>query len=183
MMMVATTTVLFYFITANTPNFGAILHLDSTGTFIVTLCVGLSNFIWLPIMGSMSDRIGRKPILIVCTILGLLTVYPALFWLSSAPSFYRLLCVQLWLSAIYGSYNGAMVVWLTEIMPEDVRTVGFSLAYSLATAIFGGFTPTITTWFYKWTHNTTTPAIWLCGATAISLIAVLVSSKVERDSK
>ncbi len=51
--------------------------------------------------------------------------------------------MELWLSFIYGSYNGAMVVFLTEIMPADVRTTGFSLAYSLATAIFGGFTPAI----------------------------------------
>src|SRR2546429_3128390 len=49
----------------------------------------------------------------------------------------RLLAVELWLSCIFGSYNGAMVVFLTEIMPINVRTSGFSLAYSLATAIFG----------------------------------------------
>ena len=47
----------------------------------------------------------------------------------------------LWLSFLYGSYNGAMVVALTEIVPVSVRTAGFSLAYSLATALFGGFTP------------------------------------------
>jgi len=61
-------------------------------------------------------------------------------------SFTRLLTVELWLSFIYGSYNGAMVVFLTEIMPIDVRTSGFSLAYSLATAVFGGFTPAISTY-------------------------------------
>jgi MFS transporter, MHS family, citrate/tricarballylate:H+ symporter len=57
-----------------------------------------------------------------------------------------MLAAELWLSFLYGSYNGAMVVALTEVMPVQVRTVGFSLAYSLATAIFGGFTPAISTW-------------------------------------
>ena len=42
------------------------------------------------------------------------------------------------LALIYGCYNGAFVVFLTEIMPAKVRTVSFALAYSLATAIFGG---------------------------------------------
>ena len=142
MMLVAMTTVSFYLITAYTPTFGqSELHLNSVGVMIVTLCVGLSNFCWLPVMGAASDRFGRKPLLIAFTLLALLTAYPAMLWLTAAPSFVRLLLVLLWLSFIYASYNGAMVVTLTEIMPVDVRTSGFSLAYSLATALLGGFTP------------------------------------------
>ena len=60
-------------------------------------------------------------------------------------SFGNMLAVLLWLSFLYGSYNGAMVVALTEIVPASVRTSGFSLAYSLATALLGGFTPLIST--------------------------------------
>src|SRR5260370_21871610 len=48
----------------------------------------------------------------------------------------RLLAVELWLSFLYASYNGAMVVYLTELMPPLVRTSAFSIAYSLAAAIF-----------------------------------------------
>jgi hypothetical protein len=61
------------------------LRLSSTDSLIVTLCVGLSNFIWLPVMGALSDRIGRRPILITFTILALLTAYTAMLWLTSAP--------------------------------------------------------------------------------------------------
>src|SRR6266481_5316184 len=88
-----------------------------------------------------------------CTALMLLTAYPTMLWLVRAPSFSRLLEVELWLSFIYGSYNGAMVVFLTGIMPVDVRTTGFSLAYSLATAVFGGFTPAISTYLIHTTGN------------------------------
>ncbi len=64
MMLVAMTTVSFYLITAYTPTFGqSELHLQSVGVLIVTLCVGLSNFCWLPVMGAASDRFGRKPLL------------------------------------------------------------------------------------------------------------------------
>ena len=52
---------------------------------------------------------------------------------------FLLLLVLLWFSFLYGSYNGAMVVSLTEVVPRHVRTAGFSLAYSLATALLGGF--------------------------------------------
>src|SRR5258707_5872305 len=134
MMMVTMTTVSFYMITAYTPTFGdSVLHLASLDTLIVTVCVGASNLFWLPVMGALSDRIGRRPLLLVFTILMLITAYPAMMWLVRQPSFIRLLSVELWLSFLYGSFNRPLVVFLTEIMPVDVRTSGFSLAYSLAT--------------------------------------------------
>lgn len=174
-LMVTMTTVSFYFITAYTPTFGvAVLHLGSTDSLIVTLCVGLSNLIWLPVMGALSDRIGRRPLLILFTLLTLASAYPAIDWLVGAPSFGRLLAVELWLSFLYGSYNGAMVVCLTEIMPEEVRTSGFSLAYSLATALFGGFTPAISTYLIHITDNRAMPGLWLSFAAACGLAAALL---------
>src|SRR6266571_3392662 len=153
-MMVTMTTVSFYMITAYTPTFGnSVLHLANLDSLIATLCVGASNLFWLPVMGALSDRIGRRPLLLVCTTLMLITAYPTMLWLVRDPSFPRLLAIELWLSFIYGSYNGAMVVFLTEIMPMSVRTTGFALAYSLATAVFGGFTPAISTYLIHVTGN------------------------------
>ncbi len=180
MMLVAMTTVSFYLITAYTPTFGqSELHLSSVASLIVTLCVGLSNFFWLPVMGSASDRIGRKPLLIAFTLLALLTAYPSMLWLTAEPSFVRLLLVQLWLSFIYASYNGAMVVALTEIMPVDVRTSGFSLAYSLATALLGGFTPAICTYLIHITGNRAMPGLWMSFAAVLGLIAALLIPRRE----
>jgi MFS family permease len=173
-LMVTMTTVSFYMITAYTPTFGnSVLHLSSFDSLIVTLCVGASNLFWLPIMGALSDRIGRRPLLFGCTILMLITAYPAMVWLVRDPSFARLLGVELWLSFIYGSYNGAMVVLLTEIMPVDVRTSGFALAYSLATAIFGGFTPALSTYLIHVSGNRAMLGLWLSFAAACGLLAAL----------
>lgn len=173
-LMVTMTTVSFYMITAYTPTFGnSVLHLSSGDSLIVTLCVGASNLFWLPLMGALSDRIGRRPLLFGCTILMLVSAYPAMLWLVHGPSFARLLTVELWLSFLYGSYNGAMVVFLTEIMPIDVRTSGFALAYSLATAIFGGFTPALSTYLIHITGNRAVPGLWLSFAAACGLLAAL----------
>jgi metabolite-proton symporter len=176
MMLVTMTTVSFYMITAYTPTFGnSVLHLASKDNLIVTLCVGISNFFWLPVMGALSDRVGRRALLVACTVLALLTAYPALLWLVASPSFARLLTVELWLSFIYASYNGAMVVFLTELMPADVRTSGFSIAYSLATAIFGGFTPAICTYLIHATGNRAIPGLWVSFAAAMGLTAVILT--------
>ena len=169
-MMVTMTTVSFYMITAYTPTFGGELHLSSMDGLLVTLCVGASNLFWLPIMGALSDRVGRRPLLFGCTALMLVSAYPAMLWLVHDASFSRLLAVELWLSFIYGSYNGAMVVFLTEIMPVEVRTSGFALAYSLATAIFGGFTPAISTYLIHATQNPAVPGLWLSAAALLGFI-------------
>jgi len=175
MLLVAMTTISFYTITVYTPTFGKnVLKLSDTDSLIVTFCVGLSNFIWLPVMGALSDRIGRRPILLLFSALTLLTAYPALAWLVANASFVNMLIVLLWLSFLYGAYNGAMVVALTEIVPASVRTAGFSLAYSLATAVFGGFTPLVSTWLIEATGNRAAPAFWMAFGGACGLLATLL---------
>jgi len=175
MMLVSMTTVSFYLITVYTPTFGKnVLKLSTESALIVTFCVGISNFIWLPVMGALSDRIGRRPLLLVFTVLTILTAYPAMTWLVGDATFGKMLVVELWLSFLYASYNGAMVVALTEVMPVDVRTAGFSLAYSLATAVFGGFTPAIATGLIEITHDKAAPGLWMSFAAVCGLIATLV---------
>ncbi len=174
MLLVVMTTVSFYLITVYTPTFGkSVLKLSENESLLVTFFVGLSNFIWLPIMASLSDRIGRWPLMLGFSALTMLSAYPALSWLVASPSFARMLSVELWLSFLYASYNGATVVALTEIMPAHVRTVGFSLAYSLATAIFGGFTPLISTALIDASGDKAAPAYWMMLAAACGLLATL----------
>jgi MFS family permease len=173
--MVLMTSVSFYTITAYTPTFGReVLNLSQSDALLVTLCVGLSNLFWLPVMGTLSDRIGRTPLLTTFAVAAILTAYPAMAWLIDAPSFVRLLIVELWLSFIYASYNGAMVVHLTEIVPVAVRTAGFSLAYSLATTV-GGSTPVIVTYLIHATGNRAMPGAWLSLAAAVALVGILMS--------
>ena len=181
MLMVALTTTTFYLITVYTPTFGkAVLKLTASDSLIVAFCVGISNFIWLPIGGAISDRIGRRPVLVGMSILAVLTTYPALSWLTLAPDFVRMLTVLLYLSFIFGMYNGAMVAALTEVMPAQVRVAGFSLAYSLATAIFGGMTPVISTWLIETTGDKAAPAYWMSAAAVCSLIgAVLLYRRTD----
>ena len=79
MLLIVFSTTGFYLITAYTPTFGKqALGLAPTDAFLVTLCVGISNFIWLPVGGALSDRIGRHPLLLLMPTLTVLTSYPAM---------------------------------------------------------------------------------------------------------
>jgi len=95
-----------------------------------------------------------------------------LHWLVGSPSFSHLLIVELWFSVLFAVYNGAMVAHLTEVMPLAVRTAGFSLAYSLASGVFGGFTPLVATWLIHHTGDKASPGWWLSAAAAMGLVGV-----------
>lgn len=175
MMLTAMTTVTFYFITVYTPTFGKnVLKLSATDSLLVTLLVATTNFFWLPVGGAISDRIGRKPVLMGIASLALVTAYPMLSWLVVEPTFAKMLMVELLFSAYFGLYNGAMVAALSEEVPANVRTTCFSLAFALAAALFGTFTPLASTWLIEHTGNRASPGFWLMGAAASGLLAAFI---------
>lgn len=174
-MFVMMTTVTFYFITSYTPTYVKnILNFTRLDGFIVTAIVGLSNLFWLPVSGFVGDKIGRKPILLTMTFLGMISAYPMLTFLVNNVSFTNLVLVELWFSFIFGAYNGAMIVSLSEIMPKQVKALGFSFSYSLAVGIFGGFTPTMATILIEYTGSKASPALWLSFAAVCSFISALI---------
>jgi MFS transporter, MHS family, citrate/tricarballylate:H+ symporter len=175
MMLAAMTTVTFYFVTVYTPTFGkTVLKLSTRDSLLVTLMVAVTNFIWNPVGGAVSDRIGRKPVLLAIAGLSFLTAYPALLWLTAAPTFGKLMAVQLMFSFYFGVYSGTMLGALVEVVPAHVRTTCFSLAFALAAALFGTFTPFAATKLIEMTNNKASPGFWLMCAAASGIIAALV---------
>ena len=171
MLMVMLTTVSFYFITVYTPDFGKSLHLSSSAALFVTAVVAVANFIWLPIGGALSDRVGRLPVLLAAAGLMLVAAYPALSYVAAAPTLAKLLAVEMVLSLGYGLYNGAMVAALTELVPPQVRASCFALAYSLAAALFGTLTPLLSKQLIHATGSDAAPALWLMLAAFASIVA------------
>ena len=79
-------------------------------TFLIPALSG--ELIWNFASGAISDRIGRRPVLMGITVLALLTTWPVMHWLTVAPDFTRMTLVLLWFSFFFGMYNGAMVAAL-----------------------------------------------------------------------
>ena len=174
MMMAVLTTTTFYFVTVYTPTFGkTVLKLSTPDALLVTLLVAVANFIWNPVGGALSDRIGRKPVLLAIACLSLVTAYPALHWLIAAPTFGKMLAVEMMFSFYFGVYSGTMLGALVEVVPAHVRTTCFSLAFALAAGLFGTFTPFASTWLIDHTGDKASPAYWLMCAATLGIIAAL----------
>ena len=175
MMIAILTTTTFYFVTVYTPTFGkTVLKLSTQDALLVTLLVAVTNFIWNPVGGALSDRIGRKPVLLAIAGLAFVTAYPALSWLVAAPTFGKLLAVEMMFSFYFGMYSGTMLGALVEIVPAHVRTTCFSLAFALAAALFGTFTPFASTLLIEHTGDKASPGLWLMLAAFLGIIAASI---------
>src|SRR5579872_4360126 len=174
MMIAVLTTTTFYFVTVYTPTFGrTVLKLTSRDALLVTLLVAVTNFIWNPVGGALSDRVGRRPVLMAITALSFVTAYPALLWLTAAPTFGKMLAVELMFSFYFGVYSGTMLGCLVEVVPKHVRTTCFSMAFALAAGLFGTFTPFASTLLIDHTGDKASPAYWLMFGAALGIIAAL----------
>ena len=107
----------------------------STGAAVVVILV-------TPLVGIVSDRLGRKPVLLA--VAGLSAVLPiTLFWLMSSGSPARALLGAVLLAAVAGAMSAVGAVATAEQFPGEGRVTGLALGATGATAIFGGFTPWI----------------------------------------
>ena len=183
MMIAVLTTTTFYFVTVYTPTFGKnVLKLTTADALLVTLLVAVTNFIWNPVGGALSDRIGRKPVLLTIAGLSLVTAYPALHWLVESPTFGKMLAVEMMFSFYFGVYSGTMLGCLVEIVPAHVRTTCFSIAFALAAGLFGTFTPYASTKLIQWTGDKASPAYWLMCAAVLGIIAALTVYRGGRQA-
>ncbi len=126
-----------------------------------------------PLFGALTDRIGRRPVMIGATIAYLLLPYPLLHWVQAAPSVDRFLVMQLVLCTAVAGHFGAISTALADQFPTAVRSTGMAIAYNFAVMLFGGFAPAIVTWLIKATDTPLAPAFYAMFGAAVGLAAAL----------
>ncbi|MCJ0762557.1 MFS transporter [Variovorax terrae] len=134
---------------------------------------GLLSFALAPFVGRWSDRVGRKPLIIWSRIALVLLIYPCFWWLTEAPSPARLFIVVGLLSITLVVQTVPGITMLPEMFPKPVRASGMSLVYSVGVALFGGFSPFISTWLLNATGNKLAPAWYLLAMTLVSTLGLL----------
>ena len=165
---VCTYTLVFYMPTYAKQQLG----LPLGATFQSTALCGAIIFILCPIMGTLSDRIGRKRMLGTVAFVIALAAYPLFHWLNVSPTVQTLLQVQVILGVLLAAFTGPAPAVLAEQFPTAVRSAGVSIAYNLAVTIFGGFAPLIVTWLITSTGSKLAPSYYVTVAAVISIFAL-----------
>ena len=125
-----------------------------------------------PLFGHWSDRIGRKPLLMAACVAFMVLPYPLLNLMTAQSSLVLAMACQALLTLAIASFSGPGPAAIAEIFPTASRATGMSVGYSVAVAVFGGFSPFIATWLIAKTGSASAPAWYLMGAAMVTLVTL-----------
>jgi len=152
---------------------------DATMISTLTLVVFM---LLQPVFGLLSDKIGRKPLLIGFGILGALTTVPILTALSTTkevwPAFMLIMCALV----ITSGYTSINAVVKAELFPAKVRALGVGFPYAAAVSLFGGTAEPLALSF-KQNHHPQYFFWYVSGCIAISLLAYIIMPDTKKNSK
>jgi MHS family proline/betaine transporter-like MFS transporter len=124
------------------------------------------------VSGMLADRFGRKPLLLLATMLGFIGALP-LFWLLDHPSISLAQLGQLGLALIVGLYAGTQPAILVEAAPLQVRCTAVALGYNISLGVIGGLTPLVASWLVARTGDEIAPGFLMMAAAAVSFVTIL----------
>ena len=133
----------------------------------------LALMVTIPVMGRLSDRIGRKPLLIACCLCFVVVPYPVFsYLLSGNVSLASLIAVQVLFAVLIAMFSGAGPAAIAEIFPTRNRSTWMTTGYALAVAIFGGFAPFISVWLISTLGSPIAHTYYLVAAAIVSTIVI-----------
>ena len=131
-------------------------------------------------MASLSDRIGRRPVLLAVTGLAVVAAWP-LFWLLHGHEPWMVPLGQIGFVVLVGGYYGCLPAFMVEAVAVEVRCTAIALGYNVSLGLLGGLSPLAATWLVQRTDNDFSPAFMIMAAAAISfLVLLLFRSEPER---
>ncbi len=149
-----------------------IVHIQAAEALDINTINMLVLLLLIPAAGALSDRIGRKPLLIVSSLGTLVLAWP-LFWMMHHPHFMIILLGQMGFAVLIALFLGVGPATMVEAFPARVRCSALSVGYNLCLGILGGTTPLVVTYLIARSHNDLSPAFYLMAAAAIALAVIL----------
>lgn len=146
------------------------LGFDQAGSVLTTVFSLTAYVLFLPLIGMLADRVGRKVVLAVTSILFVLLTYPIFMMLSLGGAV--AISAQFLLGALLAGNDGVLATFLSEMFPTEDRYSCFALSFNTSNALFGGTAPFIATFLISLTSNTFAPAFYLIGASAVAFLAL-----------
>ncbi|HWF84082.1 MAG TPA: MFS transporter [Vicinamibacterales bacterium] len=135
----------------------------------------------VPLTGRVSDRVGRKPLLLASCLAFAFLSYFLFRLLAARPGLATVAGVQVAFGLMIALFSGPGPAAIAEIFPTRSRSTWMSAGYTLSTAIFGGFAPFIATWLIAATGSPTAPAYYVMAAAAVSTIVIASLRETGHD--
>jgi MHS family citrate/tricarballylate:H+ symporter-like MFS transporter len=172
--MLAAATTTNYILDYMTTYAGSTLGMPAGLALGATVVVGLCGVVCDPISGWLSDRYGRKPVMIAPWIVLLLAIFPCFWLLAKWRTGAALYGASAVLAVASTLSSASVLVTITESLPHRVRAGSLSLIYALAISIFGGSTQFMVNWLTGISGSALAPAWYMVGGVLVGLSAILM---------
>ncbi|MEW1980534.1 MFS transporter [Citricoccus sp. NPDC079358] len=171
----------FYVILSYMPTYlSEELGLDQTSSYFATTVALVTYIGFIFVTGALSDRFGRKRVLMSASVAFLIFTIPAFHFLDTG-NFIVVLLVQILLGGMLTLNDGTLPSFLAEMFPTKVRYSGFAVSFNLSNALFGGTAPLVATWLIATSGSTIAPGWYLMAAATVSLIAVALAKETSKQ--
>jgi len=150
------------------------LHLAPPIAFAATLMPNVGSFCGVLFGGWLSDRVGRRPMMIWPKLIGLLLIMPVFHWIVVSHSVLALLGGVTLASLFAAMANGAFYPALAESLPKNIRGRAFGIAYAVAITVFGGTTQLVVTWLIHVTGDQMAPGWYWLAASIVGFVAMIL---------
>jgi MFS family permease len=148
------------------------LHMSAADSFGASVANGLTGVVFALLGGALSDRFGRKRVMITARILFLIAIFPAFSLMISNRDALTLILATGVLGALSSISVGVALVCLTESLRKDVRSTGLAIVYAVGVAVFGGIAQPYVTWLIKATGSPMAPAWYMMAAACVGIAAM-----------
>lgn len=138
-----------------------------------TIAGGATTLVFALLGGWLSDRYGRRPVMLWPRVACAVLTVPAFMLLVAHPSPLMLVAVSALLVALTAMSGAAILIAIPELLPRGIRATGMSIAYAVAVSLFGGTTQLVITWLIERTGSPLAPAWYVAAASLISTLAML----------
>jgi MFS family permease len=170
--MLCSTTISFAMFNYVTTYATAILHMGQQAAFGAAMAWGMSGFVFALAGGALSDRLGRRALMVWPRLAFLILIIPGFAWIDAARTAPALIGVITVLASVASLSNGVSLVCLTESIPVNVRSTALAIVYAFAIAIFNGTAQLLVTKLIGWTGDVLWPAYYLTGATLLGVVVM-----------
>lgn len=174
-------TVSYYFLLTYMPTyFTKIIKLPMDKALLSNVIVLIFFIAIIPLMGYLSDRFGRKPLLLASTIGFAILAYP-LFSVMGKSGFAMIVAGQMILSVFIAAFSGPGPAAIAEIFPTEVRSSALSVGYNISVAVFGGTAPFISTYLISKTGNNLSPTYYVIACAVITTLTLFKLKETYKD--
>jgi MFS family permease len=169
--LLASATTTSYLLNYMTTYANSTLGMPARIAFGATAVVGLCGVVCDPLGGWLSDKVGRKRVMIIPWLCLALAVFPCFMLLERERSSLALYVACAVLACASTLSASASLIAVNESLPHRVRSGAFGIIYALSISIFGGSAQFIVTWLTRLTGNPLAPAWYMIGGVVVGLIA------------